>query len=263
MLDRTQNRGDALAAVPQQVPYRRAGGCTLRDPHRHNLIGPEPQHVDGSVRNRRGAYLQRRSDDQHRVHPPVPEGLQHLLLCGWVIGRRSDEHGLAPLGGLAFDLGDEVGEERAVEVGHQHPDGVRVGPPEGQRHRIGAIAELLDRAQYSLSSLLGHELRSVVDDVADSGRRRPGTPRDVGSGGVPAGDCGRQTKYSSGYQAIGRPESGYKRPARQALTALRSNVKASCAAHPAHLAGAVLDVCGRSRLFVTLTRPIRRAFRNS
>jgi len=52
MLDRTQHCGDALASMLQQVPYRRAGRCALRDAHGHDLIGPEAQHIDGSVRNR-------------------------------------------------------------------------------------------------------------------------------------------------------------------------------------------------------------------
>ena len=115
--------------------------------------------------------------NDERVAVAAHEKADGLALLLFLAVPRRHHHELARRLQRLLDGAQHRAEERTMQFGDQHADGI--GAARGQRLRdgIGLIAKLLHGIQHLLARLLA-DFRARVDDSRDRGQRDPGQFRD-------------------------------------------------------------------------------------
>ncbi len=140
----------------------------------------EDQHRDLDRLHDRGAERHPRSNED-AVDLTIDEGAQQPVGDAAVSVGTARKSEVALLSEGLLDRLRELGEERVVPIGHQQPDRLGAATSQGARDGVRSVVEPGDGVQNPRACRRGDGPRSVVEHVADDGRRHARGPGDVGS----------------------------------------------------------------------------------
>lgn len=129
--------------------------------------------------------------DDQTVHLCRREGVDRLHLAPLDPGAVREQRDRVPPSDLHHQGAVEFCVVRDGRVRSEHTR--EPGPPSAQPagEAVRPVAELPRGVEHLLARLVGNRTRSVIEDVADDGDRKPGAAGDVGAGhghdGLPAG----------------------------------------------------------------------------
>ena len=180
--------GDALVAQPGQMGDGEPDAPLVVDRDRRQaVVVREPVHqhhrqVRPGCLGQHGVVEVRRREDE-TVHVPRPHLLEDNPLPLAVPVGVAEQRDITGGGEPVLDAPHDRREQRIVQVGDEHPDGVRAPGPQAARHRVRPVAEEFRGLKHPESRVLpDKQPRLRVQRARRRGRMHSGPGRNVPQG---------------------------------------------------------------------------------